>query len=422
MKELKIYEYLSKFQFFLFMCLVFTLPFNFTDLKFNSYSVVLLVLNSLVLLFFKKGDIKYSKYRSKCLFFSFLYLVYICGIINSDNTGEMLFELQRKISFLVIPFVFFATPIMQLEKVKSILFSFILGCVLAGVICLSGAIFLFLKEADSSFFFYHSLASVVGMSAIYLAMYFCFSIILLLFVFIKYSEGKSILYQMFIYFSLVFLFTMIVLLGSRMQIVILFAIILIYLITYLSNRLGVIQAFLITILAGVIFTTLVLMIPLNRERFKDAINYKNQYELKRKWGEQQIRYLIWNSSLELISNNFYTGVGTGDVQDELQSTYVKNEYISLTYFSNTQFNAHNQFLEIGVELGIGGMITLLLVLLVPLWYAFKNKNMLYAVFLLVFFISCLTESMLERQNGIVFYAFFNSLFFSYNINSKTVLG
>jgi len=358
-------------------------------------------------------DLKNIKNKIWYVVFASLFLIYVVGAINSDNINETLSELQRKISILVFPFVLLVTPTIQKEKFKYILLGFVVACFAIAVICLVGALHHFLVYGDSFYFFYHALSSIVGMSAIYLSMYFNCSIIILL-TFFKFSKNK-LFYSIF---CLLLFSIMIFLLSSRTQIIIFIIIFMLYSFIYLRNIFGYVKSTMISIFICFLVFMMVLLIPNNRERFKQAINYNNEYKLSGKWGDQQIRYLIWDSSLQLISTNFFTGVGTGDVQDELQSTYLNNKYTSLTYLPNVQFNAHNQFLEIGVELGIGGMITLLLVLLVPLWYAFKNKNILYAIFLLIFFTSCLTESMLERQNGIVFYAFFNSLLFSYNINSK----
>jgi O-antigen ligase len=61
--------------------------------------------------------------------------------------------------------------------------------------------------------------------------------------------------------------------------------------------------------------------------------------------------------------------------------------------------------------GIIGLLAFIACLLVPLllYYGDANKQ-LYVLFLLSFFIICLTESILEISKGIVFYSFFNSIF------------
>src|SRR5437016_6103802 len=119
---------------------------------------------------------------------------------------------------------------------------------------------------------------------------------------------------------------------------------------------------------------------------------------------------MWNCALELIKSEPILEVGTGDVEDELQKCYTSNQYTSLTYWTDTRFNAHNQFLETAIGLGIPGLILLLSCFIIALYQAYMYKNIMYVIFIVLFAVSCLTESMLERQNGVVFYAFFNSLF------------
>jgi O-antigen ligase len=154
---------------------------------------------------------------------------------------------------------------------------------------------------------------------------------------------------------------------------------------------------------------LILLSPKNRERFKEAINYKNEYALSKKWGEKQMRFLMWSSATDLIKEKPLFGFGTGDVQDELEKHYVEHDYVSLTYWKNTRFNAHNQFMETALALGIIGLLVFVIGMIFGLKEAIRNKNKLYIVFVILFLGSCLTESMLERQNGIVFFAFFNSM-------------
>jgi O-antigen ligase len=211
---------------------------------------------------------------------------------------------------------------------------------------------------------------------------------------------------------------MIFLLSSRTQILILMGIFLIHAFVYLKNTYGYLISITASLFLFLFVLGIVLMIPINRERFKQAINYNGEYSVSTKWGDSQIRYLIWDSSLEVISTHIFTGVGTGDVQEVLQAMYIKSKRTTLTYFSDVRYNAHNQFLETTIALGLGGLVVLLAMFLLPIGYAWRTKNSLYAAFLLIFFASCLTESMLERQNGIVFYAFFNSLLFTYSINSN----
>jgi O-antigen ligase len=126
-------------------------------------------------------------------------------------------------------------------------------------------------------------------------------------------------------------------------------------------------------------------------------------------GSVADRLLIWESALSVFNRNFFTGVGTGDVTDELAEEY-KTRGIQHAY--DRLFNAHNQYLQVAVALGITGLLVLLLILLIPLISAMRHADLLYVVFLLLLAFNFLFESMLETQAGVVFYAFMNVFLFS----------
>jgi O-antigen ligase len=157
--------------------------------------------------------------------------------------------------------------------------------------------------------------------------------------------------------------------------------------------------------------------PIN-ERLKEALNYKGEYPIEKQWGGRALRELKWSCAVELIKKNFWTGVGTGDVQDELDECYKLHNYVPLLYWKDTRYNAHNQYLETFVELGIAGILILICCFGFALIVSMLRKNFLYFILILLFAISCLTESFLERQHGIVFYALFNSLFAFHNFSKE----
>ena len=112
------------------------------------------------------------------------------------------------------------------------------------------------------------------------------------------------------------------------------------------------------------------------------------------------------------------GDGIGDVNTVLLKQYAKQE---LTVLSEKELNPHNQLLQTLVALGLLGGITLILTLIAPLVLAIKKSHFLYSFFILLILINLLTESILERQAGVIFYAFFNALFFTAYFSNKEQL-
>lgn len=400
---------LKKINYILLICFVFTMPFSLSHVKINSLLIILLAINSIPLFFLSKKTIEPWNCSIMILFVT-VYLIHIIGMFNTDNFHEAIFELQKKLSILIFPIILFFSPRLNYKEIKTIVLCFVVSCLLSGIFCLLIATYHLFGWNDSSFFFYHNFSGIVGMHATYLSMYFCFSVGILLYIYFNEISTFNLSNKIIYYSSLFILIVSIVLLCARTQLLILvLGAILYYTFQFYKND-SVIKSIIKAITIGTFIFGMMFLFPKNRERFKEAINYKGEYSIDKKWGEGQMRYLMWDCAFELIKSQPGIGVGTGDVQDELTKCYTNHQYISLTFWKNTRFNAHNQFLETAIGLGLLGLAVFLISLFASMFHALKYKKAFYFIFILLFTISCLTESLLERQSGIVFYAFFNSLF------------
>ncbi|MDQ4138889.1 MAG: hypothetical protein M3142_00040, partial [Bacteroidota bacterium] len=83
------------------------------------------------------------------------------------------------------------------------------------------------------------------------------------------------------------------------------------------------------------------------------------------------------------------------------------------------YNTHNEYLEEALRHGIIGLTLLMLAFLFPVVLSIKHRNFLYFLFLITFMIACLSEVFLNRQKGVIFYAFFNALLFMYTMNKQS---
>ena len=119
------------------------------------------------------------------------------------------------------------------------------------------------------------------------------------------------------------------------------------------------------------------------------------------------RIEFWKASVMIIKENFFFGVGTGDVKNVFSEQYEKINSPLTKYF---RLRSHNQFLAIGTAFGFFGIIWFLLALFYPL---LKKKNRIdyfYVTFFIIAILSMITEDTLETQAGVTFFAFFNCLF------------
>ncbi len=113
--------------------------------------------------------------------------------------------------------------------------------------------------------------------------------------------------------------------------------------------------------------------------------------------------------MDILKENWLTGVGVGDSQDELQIAYEKRQF----YFASryNKYNAHNQYIQQAIASGIAGLIVFLACILAPLLYFIGQRDkLIYILFLFCFAFICITESVLETSKGVIWYSFFNSIF------------
>lgn len=122
-----------------------------------------------------------------------------------------------------------------------------------------------------------------------------------------------------------------------------------------------------------------------------------------------MRLEFWKNAFAVFEDHPVTGVGTGDVKDELHSMY---EARKSSLQERWRLRAHNQYLTFALTFGVIGLLWFLISLLAPL---FDKPSALYLAFFVIAAGSMLTEDTLETQAGGTFYAFFNAfLLFIYD--------
>lgn len=147
----------------------------------------------------------------------------------------------------------------------------------------------------------------------------------------------------------------------------------------------------------------------------DAI-YSTEYVLPHKGQspeEVNIRYGIYNCVEQIFYNNWLFGVGATNVQKELNNCYNQYDYDGNDSYKNIDYNSHNQYFDMLLKYGIIGLVLFIISIL----WGIRNNNYIYFGFIILFTLSLITENMLSRQLGIVFFTFFNSIFF---INKNSI--
>ncbi len=345
------------------------------------------------------------------LLFLGLYLLYILGMAWSENSSFGLSDLETKLTLFFLPLILFTGPLISDKIYRKIFYAFLLGCLLGSLWCIGGAFFTWI-ETGANHFFYERLADYLDRHPAYLSLYFGLAICFILVEF--FNSKKSEIYRRIQWLSLAgWFFIFVLLLSARMGLIALLTVLLIgYFIYTIKNKTWK-QFGVVMVAGGILAVGFLNLFPYTKMRLQAAVEEAFQQNGR----TTNVRSEIWDAARTVIKSNPF-GVGTGDSKDALLEIYKEKNYIRPLEANQ---NAHNQYLQTTVALGIPGGLLLLAGLIFPFLLAWKHEEPVYLFFLGLIMMAFLTESMLERQQGVLFYAFFNSLLamnLCFNYNKK----
>jgi len=159
-----------------------------------------------------------------------------------------------------------------------------------------------------------------------------------------------------------------------------------------------------------------------KERFAHIHNFTvpNFSAPDTEFNELTLRLTIFKCANYIIEENPIFGTGVGDVMADLESVYRK---VDFKFGYNNAYDPHNQYLRVCLGTGVVGLSLFLISLITVLSRALRSGDWLVVGFVIVFCTSFLFESILERQNGIIPFAFLYSvLVFGVDNNVRTNAG
>ncbi len=381
-----------KANYYLLLLLAFVIP---LERKLIAPITILFLVSSLFNAVYK------FKERKKLLLFGIIFVQYLIGLFYTNNLDFGLKDIMTKLPLILVPIAFFISTINIKDKLINILKSFIDGCFVSTVIAIIYALIQYFFTNDAAAFFYGRIALFSHSS--YLSMLLCMAIISIYY----FSLSKKGIYKPLTTLFLLTLFSIyILLLASKTGLITMLISHLIFIGYWIIKE----KKYLIGALIFFIIASGFLTIYKSSTVFKARIDELSSITKNDNTNTSTAaRGTIWKSALHLIIQQPILGYGTGDGKDALIEEYIKNDY---TYFAEKQLNAHNQFIQTSLSIGLSGGIILLAMILLPLYYAIKHKKIIYIGFLSLILINLLTESMLERQIGVAFYSLFNIVFFT----------
>ena len=443
----------SNLYFYSLLYIALSIPFQW---KYLPFSVGITMLG---LVWFLGGDLlqKIKKFITNpyAILLSGLYLLCLISILYSENKSYGFTDLLLKLPLLLCPLFLSTTDKLNSSQYLAVLRTFAISTFLAAIVSLGIGYYNYLNTGLIKYFFYHDLT--IFMHSAYYALYALFAIAIFIYLFQKNQHKNSkILYSLMAFSLGIFLF----LLSSRMQILIFILLLTLYILIIAFQKKRIISGVIILGFSYVCIFLLITTLPRTSARLNQTKNHLKNINYSKTNSDARVQ--IWEAASVVIKKNYLFGTGIGDVKDELVAQYgilsendaekekeikekimdiqnnkkwfwhikqkAKENNISVEdqlfkdaifvlndnksrykYFIKKGYNYHAQFLQTLSAVGFLGFFFLLFSMLIPAYnLGWKNKNYLLLVFMFIVFVSLITESMLERQAGLIFFAFFSS--------------
>jgi len=109
-----------------------------------------------------------------------------------------------------------------------------------------------------------------------------------------------------------------------------------------------------------------------------------------------MRTIYWATGLEIIKNNFWIGVGTGNIQDAINTYYNQHPEILEEQYRK---HSHNQYITTFINSGLFGFLFFIFFLLISV-KSQPKKSVYFITSLVIHFLSMLSEDTLETQAGV----------------------
>ncbi len=137
-----------------------------------------------------------------------------------------------------------------------------------------------------------------------------------------------------------------------------------------------------------------------------SINDQFVLENQQTTDGNKVRIIVWYIAFNELLNH-PEGNGTGDAAYVLKEHY---KAFGLDGFVEKNYNAHNQFLQTGIEQGWPGIAALVLMFFLVARTAVTESNLILLSVVLLFGVNAIFESVFEREVGVIGFVLFAALF------------
>jgi O-antigen ligase len=438
------YNKLSEFQ--LWICITFAallciLPKLYLNILIGALFILSLIKFVLHLNHNERKKVNKKLFLFTVLPFFIIVLIFIYDITTTYNLKNGVLELEKKASFLIFPLIFYLDPFLLNGRLKKVVNAFALGCISVVLISHIYALYRvffqnFSTDISSNWdninkssatgdlvnmdpFFYKEFLSLFSISPVYFSTYLIFTIATLFYLYFykinnRYSKSKKVLISVAIFILLIALIQ----LSVRGIILPFFLLASLFFVVFLYKKTSLPKMILIILISSLVLILFIYKFPILKYRLYDQLKGTITDYHQEKPNSIKLRVIEYNCSWDVFLSSPIFGHGHKKSDELLYSCLSQN--LPKPYRHN--FNAHNQYLQYLIQIGIIGLVLFLSPFFFPFFY-FKKGIYFYAIFVIVILISFLSESIFSRFYGFMFILYFYILFLSHLLkvqNEKSV--
>jgi O-antigen ligase len=320
-------------------------------------------------------------------------------------------ETEHMLSFLVIPCIFTLSRIRKEHFTRIAMTGLVPALVISGCIMLGAAGIRFAHSGEWSEFTYHTLARPIHLGAIYFSFY-------LLFALFKLDDPAWMAHRPGMKLAIAMFFLFLLLLSASKLFIGLGLPLLVWherrLVGHLwrNNRKMLAGIFILVFLGTAPFVERAKLLARPNFEMVSSADFKTCPEP----NGVNLRLIFLRFGLEILDDQHAWLTGTGMTGSQALLNQKFHQYGLYTGTGDGKdtgylnYNFHDQFMETLVKTGIPGLVILIAILVI---FAIQRSENLFAPTVFVWLVAgfFLTESVLERQAGIVLFCLVFSAFF-----------
>lgn len=381
------------------LLLAFSIPLH------RSFTIILLLVFSLTLLVVGNYSVFTRKKNLIKLSLGFLWIIPFFQLLITGDLLQYWHKLEIKLSLICFPLILVLSNIDLNKFIYKILKFYVWGCFLSSILCWAFSFLNFVKTGNKEIFFYKELSLFHHPS--YYAMFISFATAIVGFFIIYPNKEFNFSKKINGIILSIFILTILCLTSRSGWLVLLLISMLFFILALKHKRISIKQSLFVGI-SIILLTIIGLTQPKVNLRFQEMINHSLFASSQSNYpSSTSTRKKAWEAAISSIKEKPLLGYGTGHGNAKLIEYYKSKNYNNA---AEKKINAHNEYLQFSLDHGIiAGLILIFLTVIMSL-KTYKTIPLM-AIFLAICSVNFLTESIIEKSSGVIFFGYFNTLFY-----------